>query len=400
MATATNPLSKPQKSTTLAAKWRAKTNYRSKRFTGYAPISFAMVVEAGRLTAGKATQLLYVILTASLGQFTKPDEAFMESAVDLKTSDLAELCGCDERTIQRELGDLARRKVIIWDQSKKGVNNVKPLFRTWESLPDYKPGPVGEPVTEDEPEPEPEDAKKDATVTKLTAKPVHVGAGKTSKPIKVECGVESISFATTLDADFSAVVEGGRLLVSAVPKWEPANGVNGLLQTNGIDEKPRQGCRGFVPTTTPVKQVSGGQSSQKGRGAQSKIGTSPVQHPRAGELSELLDPFLLRSCQKSLSGDLACLQSACDAIEDVPHDWLVKAVVERAARPINSPRTAVLILREITHNWRKTKDLPPGKRDLTAQEIKAMVDEDKRILAEKRKAIAEETRRMRAARIA
>ncbi|MGA2150854.1 MAG: hypothetical protein ABSG48_01685 [Geobacteraceae bacterium] len=143
MATATNPLSKPQKSTTLAAKWRAKTNYRSKRFTGYAPISFAMVVEAGRLTAGKATQLLYVILTASLGQFTKPDEAFMESAVDLKTSDLAELCGCDERTIQRELGDLARRKVIIWDQSKKGVNNVKPLFRTWESLPDYKPGPVG-----------------------------------------------------------------------------------------------------------------------------------------------------------------------------------------------------------------------------------------------------------------
>jgi hypothetical protein len=59
-----------------------------------------------------------------------------------------------------------------------------------------------------------------------------------------------------------------------------------------------------------------------------------------------------------------------------------------------------LILREITHNWRKTKDLPPGKRDLTAQEIKAMVDEDKRILAEKRKAIAEETRRMRAARIA
>ena len=346
------------------------------------------VVARAKTIRGQGTGVLGMKLIGE-GQFTKPDEAFMESAVDLKTSDLAELCGCDERTIQRELGDLARRKVIIWDQSKKGVNNVKPLFRTWESLPDYKPGPVGEPVTEDEPEPEPEDAKKDATVTKLTAKPVHVGAGKTSKPIKVECGVESISFATTLDADFSAV-----------PKWEPANGVNGLLQTNGINEKPRQGCRGFVPTATPVKQVFGGQSSQKGRGAQSKIGTSPVQHPRAGELSELLDPFLLRFCQKSLSGDPTCLQSACEAIEDVPHDWLVKAVVERAARPINSPRTAVLILREITHNWRKTKDLPSGKRDLTAQEIKAMVDEDKRILAEKRKAIAEETRRMRAARIA
>src|SRR5271163_1630449 len=125
--------SKPRKPVSVREKWRAKTNYKPPRFTGFAPISFAMVAEVGRLTAGKATQLLYVSLTASLGQIVKKEQAFKEIAADLRTLELAELCNCDERTVQRELGDLAHRKVILWEQSKKGVNTITPLFRTWAS---------------------------------------------------------------------------------------------------------------------------------------------------------------------------------------------------------------------------------------------------------------------------
>lgn len=362
---ATVPIPNPkQKRISARDRWRAKTNYKPKRYTGFAPISLAQIAEIGRLTAGKATQILYVILGASLGQIVKPDEPFNERVADLRTADLAELANCDERTVQRELGDLRHRSLITWEQTKKGVNQVTPLFRSWASLPDYRPGPVEEPEVANEDQLETEtDAKSDIR-TEVTRKPVYVPAGKRSKAIPVKCGVASLQFESNVDAECSAVVQGGVLLVTLAGKWKPETGVNGLLKTDELKEKPRQGCRILPSETTGEDQVNtrqvhtGGQSSRKTRASQS-TGTSPVQHPRAAELSSLFDPFLLRFCGKSLSGDSVALLAACEAIGDVDHDFLVKVVVERAARPINSPRAAVAICKEIAHNWQKGKNLSP-----------------------------------------
>lgn len=350
MASLAQPTSgSPRKLLSVRDRWRGKTNYGPKRFTGYAPISFAMVAEVGRLTAGKATQLLYVILTASLGQIVKQTEPFKELAADLKTSELAELCGCDDRTIQRELGDLARRNVIIWEQSKKGVNVVTPLFRSWERLSDYKPAPVAEPEPEPEDEPTPEDPAQNAKVTtQVTKKPVHVAAGKKSKAYPVDCGVSSLQFdVRKLDADCSAVVKDGVLLVTLEPKWEAKQGVEGLQKAKGIQANMRQGCR-ISPSESTGKERKGDRRTS---------GENKVIHPRGEELSSLFDPLIHKWCGKTLSGDSQTLLKACNAIGDTPHDQLVKDVIERAGRRLTLLHVEAFC-KEAAHNWQAGKRIP------------------------------------------
>jgi hypothetical protein len=402
MATAAQPPLQSKPPVSVRDKWRSKTNYKAKRLTGYAPISFAMVAEVGRLSAGKATQLLYVILSASLGRIVRPDEPFKENAENLKTSELSELCGCDERTIQRELTDLKRRSLIAWEQSKKGWNNITPLFRSWASLPDYKAGPVEEPEPEAEQPAENDPAKAAGERTVLTAKPVRCAPGRPSKPIKVPCGIVTLQFLDDIASEFSAVVEpGGALLVSR-RTWKASDGVVGLpnsvKQTKEMDAVPRQGCRGNGNSQERIEgekriegeQVTGGQSSPGGRGSQSRQGIPPVQkqarqpqpditsyHPRSKELADLFDPFLLKSCGKSLSGDHTALLAACEAIQDTDHDFVVKCVVDRAARPISGPRAAVAICKEIAHNWKKAKDLPAAKKLPTREEYLAIAAKER-----------------------
>jgi hypothetical protein len=392
MAASANPLtSKAKAPVSIRDKWRTKTNYRAKRVTGYAPIAFAMVVEVGRLTTGKATQLLYVILTASLGQIVKPDQPFKESASDLRTADLAQLCGCDERTIQRELGDLARRNIIAWDQSKKGWNNVTPLFRSWASLPDYSAGPVPEPDPEPGDEPPPEDpaAPADAVRTVLTVKPVRCVPGKPSKPVKVSCGITSLQFLDDIASEFSAVVEpGGTLLVSR-RSWRAKDGVRGLKQAKDLDAVPRQGCRGNGENSTGKPGKKGGRGDRtraQSSGRRSGLAdfTPAVIHPRADELSALFDPFLLHSCNKSLSGDSVALLAACEAIQDTDPQFLKERVVERAKRRLVVTHVLPLC-REIAHNWKRAKDLPPEKKLPTREERDAMIENEKRELAAARR---------------
>ncbi len=271
----------------------------------------------------------------------------------MRTADLAELCDCDERTVTRELGDLARRKIIAWDQSgKKGWNNITPLFRSWISLPDYQPAPVAEPDPDPEDEPVPEDpAAPNSTRTVITSKPVRCSPGKPSKPVKVSCGISAMQFQDDTGAEFSAVVTGGTLLVTR-RSWKASDGVGGLRQAKDLDAVPRQGCRGNERDT-------GAKSKRKETRVQSSI---PPVSPRAAELSALFDPILLRSCGKSLSGDSVALLAACEAIGDVNSQFLVERVTERAERRISGPRAAVAICVEIAGNWQKVKNLPASQR--------------------------------------
>jgi hypothetical protein len=378
MAVLAQPKTESKKAVSIVDRWRGKTNYKSKRFTGFAPISFAMVAEVGRLTAGKATQLLYVILTASLGQIVAKEEPFKELATDLRTIELAELCGCDERTIQRELGDLKQREVILWEQTKKGVNSVTPLFRSWASLPDYKPAPVLEPDPEPEDEPAPEDPAQNAKqTTYLIKEPVFVRAGRKSKRVPVECGVSAFEceIQGKIDAACSAVVKDGVLRVILEAKWDGKTLGTSGLQIKGIKEKPRHPCR-ISPSETEGKRTKGERRSESEN--LSRI------HPRASELCELFDPLILRWCGKTLSGDRQALLKACNAIGDTPHDVLVHDVVERSERTLK-PAHAESICKEIEHNWQRSKTLPPQKKLPTREEIDAIIAREQKELAEARR---------------
>jgi len=75
----------------------------------------------------------------------------------------------------------------------------------------------------------------------------------------------------------------------------------------------------------------------------------------------LFDPILLKSCQRSLSADQVAFDQALNALGDLPHDFLVKAVIQRAERPISSPKVCASILKEALANWRKGEALPDRK---------------------------------------
>ena len=264
-----------------------------------------------------------------MGQFVDKGEPFKEAATDLRTGDLAELCGCDERTVQRELGDLKQRKLILWEQTKKGVNSITPLFRSWAALCDYKPAPVLEPDPEPEDEPVQDDPAQNAKQTvQITKDPVFVRAGRKSKRYPVECGIASCEFEVKgkLDAECSAVVKDGVLRVILEGKWDGKTLDTSALQQKGIEEKPRHGCR-ISPNEPRGKQTKGERRTQSENVSQ--------LHPRAAELCKLFDPLILKWCGKSLSGDSQALLKACSAIGDTPGEVLVSELMkERAGREI------------------------------------------------------------------
>lgn len=300
---------------------RRATNYGPRRFTGFAPIPIAAFAEIPRLSSGAACQqLLYLSLALSLGQMVEQNQPFKETTEERTTADWAELCGCDERTFQREVLGLAQRKVIDYKQRKKGVWQITPLFRSWDKLVDYKPGPTVEPETDDEPAPEdPAAADKAGTITRLTEKPVSVRAGGSSKKIKADCGISDIVVSSNLDIHFEAVVQGGSLHLKFIGPQFKAIAGNDLLKAKGIQANQRHGCR--------------------------------VEHHRAEEIGGLFDDALERWTSRMLSNDPVALQKTCQAAGNVPNDVLVKGVIERASRRIASPSHCALIADQIRKDW-------------------------------------------------
>ena len=299
---------------------RARTNYGPKRFTGFAPIPLACFADIPRLSSGAACQqLLYLSLALSLGQRVRENQPFCEVTEERTTAEWAELCGCDERTFQREILGLAQRRVIEYKQRKKGVWKITPLFRTWDKLEDYKPGPTPEPEPKPEPDEDQDAAAKQATITRLTEKPVPVRAGGVSRKIKAECGISDIQVSSNLDIHFEAVVQGGSLHLKFIGPQFKAESGNGLQKTKGIQANGRHGRR--------------------------------ILHPRAGEVSRLFDDVLERWTNRMLSNDPVALQKTCEAVGDIPNADLVKAVVERAARRIASPGHCPSIAEQIRKDW-------------------------------------------------
>jgi hypothetical protein len=257
-------------------------------------------------------------------------------------SELADLCGCDERSIQRELVGWQSRKVAKVTAEGKGVVSIELLYRGWEALPDYKN------VVDIKTGETPSDEKAKGTRVELTREPVACKAGGRSKGVKVDCGIKNFHLVnpSVVDLEITAMLLSGDLVITTkVPDEWLQKAAKRETVSNGfneIDSPPRHG-RPSIPAK-PGNTVTG------------KPG-NPVTHPRAPELVKLFDPLLAASAARLLSGDSSSLLAACEAVGDCDHNFLVKFAVQRAERPVKSPLHVPMICKEALASWKASKVL-------------------------------------------
>jgi hypothetical protein len=143
-----------------------------------------------------------------------------------------------------------------------------------------------------------------------------------------------------------ASVESGELVTTL---WLPGESVE-----NKPDASSRRGCLEHEQILTHSERRRRGESDKR------KESETPPEHPRAAELCALFDPFLLKSCQRSLTHDRQALLAACEEIGNVPQDWLKRAVNLRIQeRAIRSPRIVAPIVKEIRQNWEHSQRIQP-----------------------------------------
>jgi hypothetical protein len=350
---------------------RASSDYDAEK--GYAPLFHAFLSDWPRLASGQTSWALRdVVLCKSLGRSVRKGEPRPACTAPLLVSDLAALCRCDVRSIERELAGWHARKVARVTPEGKGVVSIELLYRTWEALPDYKNvvdistgAPVEDETVDDQ-------KAKEHTRIELTKVPLPCKAGGRSKGVKVDCGIKTFHLvnASVVDLDITAMVQAGDLVITTkVPddwlqkaaKREAAS--NGF---NELDSASRHG-RPSVPGNTVTRKPG-----------------NTVTHPRASELVALFDPLLAASAARLLSGDPRSLQAACQAVGDCDHNFLVKVAVMRSASRIKTPLHVKDICADALASW-KASLLPGAKLPKAAGQKKGFVDQVMGVFAERLK---------------
>ena len=328
---------------------RASSDYDTEK--GYAPFYHAFLADWPRLASGQTSCLLMnVVLCKSLGRSVRKGEPRPTCTAPLLVSDLAALCGCDERSIQRELAGWQSRKVATVTPEGKGVVSIALLYRGWEALPDYKNvvdistgAPVDDETVDDE-------KAKERTRVELTKVPVACKAGGRSKGVKVDCGIKSFHLVnpSVVDFEIMAVVQAGDLGITVkVPdEWlqQAAKRATASNDFNDLGSASRHGGHGFESKAIPKPKTT----------------VKTVDHPRAAELVKLFDPILAASASRLLSGDSSSLLAACEAVGDCDHNFLVKFAIQRAERPVKSPLHVKVICAESLASWKAS--LLPGAK--------------------------------------
>ena len=349
--------------------------------TGYAPFFHAFWADLCRLSSGQSCMALIGLLwQKSAGRGMKKGEPRPDWTPSLRVEDLAQICRCDVRTVERELAALDKRGLAEIRRPGKGAVEARLKYRDWEALPDYK-SQVMEMVAPDETEADlkDEDEAKPGNQRVTGKKPVRLPAGAISKAFPVSCGVKTFRHKAEgpVDLEFSCVIQAGELLVvSRFPEDWRQKVEKSISRSNGINENapfPRHGCREEIPANEG-----------------SKIPTKEfTNHPRAAELIKLFDPILAKSASRLLSGDSASLKAACEAVADCDHDFLVKFAVQRAATPVRSSLHVPAICKEALASWKASKVFT-GAGLPTKEQIDAMCKRDQEAL---KKARAEASRR-------
>lgn len=352
----------------------------------FAPFPISFMSDLARLTSGNSCTLLILGLwVKSAGRgIAKKGDKYPEWTEALAVVDLAQLCRCDERTIERELKALGERGLAEVKKEGKGKISARLRYREWESLPDYTSNVVELPAPV-EPEAEDETAEQKEGFQRLTGKKgLTIKAGAQSKPLPVNVGVKSVQFqaAGSVDIEFVSVIQAGEQVVKASV---PAVFLESLRKqyavpnvSNDLDSGTRHGCRGEQPKP-------GGNHK------------SVVKHPRADEIAAIFDPLLKKSQARLLSTDESALAAACEAIGGMPRNDLIAMLMTgadpRAARPITSPKHVSKIITELRRNWERAGGVPdiqlPRRKDAglpSRDEIEAIAQREREALQKAREA--------------
>ena len=325
---------------------RASSDYDTEK--GYSPLFHAFLADLPRLSSGNACTLLLLTLWGkSAGRGRAKTEKRPEWTLNLSITDLAQICRCDERTIEREVKGLEQRGLAEIRRPVKGEIEARLRYRDWESLVDYKPSNVVEITQTEEVTPEltTEDAAQPGNQRVTGRLPVQIAAGGTSKPFAVNCGVKRFRCKVegSIDLGISAMVHQGELLVVCKASDEALKRIVSSNAFNNLDNSPRHPAQS-VPTNGSIPTPP-----KKG-----------VTHPRAAELAKLFDPILAASASRLLSGDSASLVAACAAVSDCDHNYLVKFAIQRAERPVKSPLHVKTICADALASWKAS--LLPGAK--------------------------------------
>jgi hypothetical protein len=320
---------------------RASSDYDTEK--GYAPMYHAFLADLPRLTSGGSCTLLVItLLSKSLGRGVAKGKPREDWTLALLVEDLAQICRCDVRTVERELTSLEKRGLAEIRRPGKGEVEARLRYRDWEGLPDYQSAVVKMPKAD----PEAVDDSKADNQRVTGNKPVRLAAGALSKVFPLSCEVKTFRYKLEgpVDADISCVIQAGEILVtSRFPDDWREKVANAIPRSNGINENtsfPRHGCREEAPKLAP------------------KPPALTVDHPRAAELIKIFDPLLAAGHVALLSSDLSSLSSACSAIQDCDHNYLVKFAMQRAARKIGSPRSVVAICTEALQSCQASLTAP------------------------------------------
>jgi hypothetical protein len=325
--------------------------------TGWCQFYHAWRAELPRLCPGLSCRSLIDAISSEVNiqaaKAKKSGKQPSEWSPDLDKPALALECCTDKRTVDRDIKYLEVSGMAQVRHSIRGTVSVRLMYRDWQNLPDYKP------EDRKEPQPSAEPAEPKETV-ELVKAPRQVKAGEFSERIKIECPVSSFCFKAggAVDMAFTAVVKGGELLVCSEALQEFSTDRSQKNHVSNVSNKLHGEQKANARhARLHEQQKSTGYPQQ---GENKAKGEVKAKHPRADELARLFDPILLKSCQRSLSADQVAFDQALNALGDLSHDFLVKFVIQRAERPISSPKVCASIVKDALVNWRASKDLPPG----------------------------------------
>jgi hypothetical protein len=314
---------------------------------GYSPLFHSFLADIPRLTSGNSCTVLMLSLWAkSAGRGYAKGKTREEWTPELSVTDLAQICRCDERTIERELRALNERGLGEVKREGKGKITARLLYRQWEALPDYQPKVVEMKPPTEEPEAVIEPEPKAAGYQLLTGKkPLTVRAGALSRAIPLTCGVKTVQFQSpgTVDILFECVIQAGEAVVKASVPDAWLESLQKRLSSPSVSND-------LTPGTRHARRGNDSNHSDV------------VIDPKAAELGAVFDPLLKKSQARLLSADSIALAAACAEYHGLNKQDLISFLTlgsdPRAARPISSPKACVAIIKEARLNYERSGSIP------------------------------------------
>ncbi len=336
------------------------------RGPGFSPLYHSMLADLPRLVEGSAAgwSLVMTILRLSLGRPHAADKGRHEKTEPISTAELAEFCRVNVKTIQRQLDEMAQRGVITCEiqRAKKGgfIKYVLSLnLAEWQKLEDYpvwqrrQIKAINDPPAEGDDTEDSDQIPISKEAVHLFKRPAVARPGRATRAAKLTVGAREVvcqNDSPTVDVSFLAVVQSGRIVVSATVADSEVKAKGERKANDTHVALPSHGGNGSAKGETKANDTHVALPSHGGSG---KVNTL---HARSVEICKLFDPLLSRWASPLLSMDSAALRKACDELGFMPGEFLTHWLMRpdgRGARRISGPLAVAAIIREARGNWEK-----------------------------------------------